>query len=80
MQTEYCMNFLALIFEGRYEFVFLYDHSSGHTKKRGGGLDVTEINKDWGGGEMRTTLIKDKSYLGPYHDLENPCMVKVGEE
>ena len=60
--------FLAVIFEGRYELLFLYNHSRSHTKKRGGGLDVTEINKDGGGGVMRMALIKDKSYLGPYHD------------
>ena len=60
----YC---LEITLEGNYDFVFLYDHSSGRTKKRGGELDVTDINKDWGGGVIRTTLIKDKSYLVPYH-------------
>ena len=80
VQTEYVMDFLAVIFEGRYGFVFLSDHSSGHTKKRGGGLDVTEMNKDWGGGIIGPTRVKDKIYLGLYHDPENPHMVKVREE
>ena len=50
MQTEYCMDCLAVIVEVRYDFVYLYDYSSSHTKKIGGGLNVTEMNNDWGGG------------------------------
>ena len=74
------MDFFAVIFEGRYEFVFIYGNSSGNTNKRGVGLDVTEMNMDWGGGVMINMIIKDKIYLSPCHDLENPRMVKVGEE
>ena len=43
-------------------------------------MNVTYMNKDWGGGVMRTTLIKNKRYLVPYHDPENPRMAKVREE
>ena len=74
------MDCLVVIFEVRYEFLFLYDHIIGHTKNIEGGLDVTEMNIYWGGGVMRTTLIKDKIYLGQYHDPENPSMFKVGEK
>ena len=38
------------------------------------------MNKDQGGGVIRTTLFIDKSYLVPYHDQENPRTVKVREE
>ena len=38
------------------------------------------MNKDQGGGVIRTTLFTDKSYLVPYHDQENPRTVKVREE
>ena len=62
------MDCLAVIVEVRYDFVYLYDYSSIHTKKIGGGLNVTEMNNDWGGGVMRTMLVKYKIYLGPYHD------------
>ena len=65
------MNCLEVVFEGRYDFVLFYDHSSGNTKKRRGGLDVTDTNNNWGEGVMITALIEDKSYIGPYHDLKN---------
>jgi len=36
LQTKYCIDCLNVIFESRYDFVFLFDHSSGHAKKRAG--------------------------------------------
>ena len=70
----------SCFFPEKYDYVFLYDHSSGHTKKRVGGLNVVNMNKGYGGEKMRSTLIKQsEGYLGPYHDAANPRMVKVGQ-
>jgi len=61
-------------------YVFLYDHSSGHAKKHVGGLNVVNMNKGYGGENMRSTLNEQsEGYLGPYHDAANPRMVKVGQ-
>jgi len=66
-----------------HEYVFLFDHSSGHAKKRANGLDVKNMNVDWGGSagmDMRTTNIEERDgYIGPYHEENNPWMVKVGQ-
>jgi hypothetical protein len=52
-----------------YQFVFLFDHSSGHAKQRPDGLNATKMNKSFGGKAplMRTTLIeREAGFLGPY--------------
>ena len=33
-QTEDCIDCLKVIYEDNFDFVFLFDHSSGHAKKR----------------------------------------------
>jgi hypothetical protein len=49
-------------------------------KKRVGGLDVGAMNKGFGGEHLRGTLIEKKEgYLGPYHSLNNSCMIQVGQ-
>ena len=80
VQTEDYMDCLTVIFEGRHDFLFLYYHSRGHTKKIGGGLYVTDMNKNWGVDVMIKTLVKYKKYLGPYHEPYNPGILKVREE
>ena len=80
VQTEDCIDCLRVLFPEKYDYVFLYDHSSGHAKKRVGGLNVVNMNKGYGGENMRSTLIEQsEGYLGPYHDAANPRMVKVGQ-
>ena len=80
VQTEDCIDCLHVLFPEKYDYVFLYDHSSGHAKKRVGGLNVVNMNKGYGGENMRSTLIEQsEGYLGPYHDAANPRMVKVDQ-
>jgi hypothetical protein len=81
LQTEDCIDCLNVIFESRYDFAFLFDHSSGHAKKRTGGLSVTSMTKGFGGEMLRNTQIKQHDgYLGLYHNANNPKMVQVGDE
>ncbi len=50
-------------------FVFLFDHSSGHTKQRPDGLNASKMNKLFGGKYpvMHPTVIERESgFLGPY--------------
>ena len=44
-----------------FEFVFLFDQSSGHTKKRNDGLVASRLNVSYGGGSptMHDTVVED---------------------
>ena len=75
LQLEDCIDCLKSVYGDTYDVVFLFDHSSGHAKKRADGLDASRMNKGFGGQLQRRTLIKDDSYLGPY---THPQMVRVG--
>ena len=81
LQVEDCIDCLRVLFADQYDYTFLFDHSSGHAKKRVGGLSVSAMNKGFGGEKLRRTLIEKKEgYLGPFHCVTNPNMVQVGEE
>jgi hypothetical protein len=44
------------------------------------GLDVGAMNKGFGGERLTGTLIEKKEgYLGPYHSINNSCMIQVGQ-
>jgi hypothetical protein len=81
LQTEYCIDCLTTILGNQYEYVFLFDHSSGHAKKRVGGLNVTLMTTGFDGELLRNTKIdRCGGYLGLFHDVNNPKMVQVGDE
>ncbi len=81
LQTKDCIDCLREILDKQCEFVFLYDHSSGHARKRVGGLDAKNMNKGFGGEILRNSTIEEKdSYLVPFHNPSNPRMVLIGHE
>ena len=56
------------------------DHSSGHAKRRNNGLNGEKNNVKQGGVLQHHTLIKTKDdYFGPFYNLNNRHMVKVGQ-
>ena len=59
-QLEDVCDCLSVIFSS-FEFVFLFDQSSGHTKKRNDGLVASRLNVSYEGGSpsMHDTNIKD---------------------
>jgi hypothetical protein len=81
MQTEDCIDWLKILYP-QFDYIFLFDHSSGHAKKCADGLNMTLMNRGYGGeNDMRSTTIeKAEGYLGLYHDKNNPRMVQVGQE
>ena len=81
VQTEDCIDCLEILYP-QFDYIFLFDHSSGHAKKRADGLNVTSMNKGYGGeNNMRSTIIEQvEGYLGPCHDINNPLMAQVGQE
>ena len=58
LQVEDCIDCLRILFTNQYDFAFLFDHSSGHAKKRVGGLSVSAMNKGFGGEKLQSTLIE----------------------
>jgi hypothetical protein len=76
LQLEDCVDCLKTLYPA-IDFIFLFDHSSGHAKKRIGGLDASAMNKGFGGAQpsMReTTMEAEDGYLGPF-----PRVVNVGD-
>ena len=49
LQTEDCVDCLRVLFGYKYDYVFLFDSSSGHCRARDGGLNAKDLNKSWGG-------------------------------
>ena len=81
LQTEDCIDCVQAILKSQYDYVFLFDHSSGHAKKQAGGLSVTLMTKGFGGEMLCNTKIElHNGYPGPYHNTTNPKMVQVGNE
>jgi hypothetical protein len=62
-----------------FDFVFLFDHSSGHSKKRHRGLNAANMNSGFGGGHQpfmrQSNIIQIDGCLG----LFDPALA-VGDE
>jgi hypothetical protein len=57
------------------DFIFLFDHSSGHAKQRPDGLNHFRMNRSYGGKatHMQTTLIEqEEGYLGSFPRILEP--------
>ena len=72
IQFEGVCDLLFLIFGDAYEYVFYFDHSSGHDQLTPDELNVSQMNKYFGGtqSKMRVTVIIDETYLGLYGHSE----------
>ena len=79
LQFEDVVDVLTCIHGNKYEYIFYFDHSSGHDRNRPDGLNENEMNKYYGGKQpkMRKTEIKNNSYLGNY---DHPEKLKVGQK
>ena len=53
LQLEDCIDVLQAIHGELYEYVFLFDHSCGHDRKRADGLDARLIRKNFSGKQPR---------------------------
>ena len=76
LQLEDVVDCLHVLYGDRFEFIFFFDHSSGHDRLRPDGLNSNGLNKYYGGGQqkMRKSNIKDKTYLGPF-----PSQLSIGD-
>ena len=78
IQFEDVVDVLRALHGQTYEYIFYFYHSSGHDKTRPKGLNVSTMNKGYGGGqnEMRSSTIIDNAYLGEFNHEEK---LKVGD-
>ena len=67
IQLKDCVDCLKVLYPD-YDFLFLFDHSQGHSKKRVGALQASRVNLKFGGGQplMRDTEITE-GCLGPFN-------------
>ena len=59
-QLKDCVDCLKVLFNDQYQFLFLFNHSCGHGKKRQDGLNIENMLKSYGGKQpaMRQMAIK----------------------
>ena len=78
LQFEDVIDVLTCLYGNQYQYVFYFDHSSGHDCSRPDGLNSNEMNKLFGGkqSKMRKSKIGNDSYLG---NFDHPDKLKVGK-
>jgi len=59
LQLENFVDILQHIFP-QYDYMFLFDHSSGHDKKREDGLNVIKMTKSFGGTQRKNARHRKK--------------------
>ena len=82
LQLEDVIDCVKVTLGTTYDYVFLFDSSSGHAKKRIDGLDVKAMNVKWHSKASGTRTVKieeAEGYLGPHFGANDPSMVNVGE-
>jgi hypothetical protein len=65
LQLEDCIDVVQALYP-MYDFVFMFDHSCGHDRKRPDGLGANDLNKGFGGAKpkMRDTKIVEPEQIG----------------
>jgi hypothetical protein len=78
LQLEDCADVLKALYPS-YDYLFLFDHSSGHDKQRPDGLCAARMTKGFGRAQpkMRPSIILSADYLGRY---DHPWILSVGQD
>ncbi len=76
-QLDDCVDVLKVLHGDRYDFMFLFDHSCGHDKKRSDGLIVENMKKYYG---EKQPIMQDSTIKSTYGYLGNfPSTLKEGD-
>ncbi|KAI2511392.1 hypothetical protein MHU86_3003 [Fragilaria crotonensis] len=68
LQFEDVVDCLMVLYP-EFKFIFLFDHSQGHARKRNGALNAFHMSKNYGGAQMvmrDSTILKEDGFLGPH--------------
>ena len=78
IQLEDCLDILKVINGDTYDYVFYFDHSTGHDRMRPDGLNASNMNKGYGGSQasLHDSMIESEEYLGKY---EVEGKLKIGD-
>jgi hypothetical protein len=70
LQFEDCVYVVKVLYP-EYDYMFLFDHSCGHDRKRPDGLCVNSMRKGFGGKQtdMRDSKMESEEYLGQFGGL-----------
>ena len=77
LQFEDCVDCLVLVLYPEFDFIFLFDHSQGHARKREGALNAMHMSRSFGGAQLTmrdTVIMSDNGFLGKH----SPCL-QVGD-
>jgi hypothetical protein len=76
LQFEDVVDCLRVLYPN-FDFVFMFDHSQGHARKREQALSAQQMSKSYGGAQPRmrdTTILAEEGFLGPHLP-----MLRVGD-
>ena len=68
LQFEDVVDCLMILYP-EFEFIFLFDHSQGHARKRNGALNTFHMSKYYRGAQLvmrDSTILKEDGFLGPH--------------
>jgi hypothetical protein len=68
LQFEDVVDCLQVLYP-TFDFVFMFDHSQGHARKREHALSAHQMSKSYGGAQARmrdTTILAEEGFLGPH--------------
>ena len=71
VQFEDVVDCLQVLYP-EFEFVFLFDHSQGHARKRNGALTALNMSRGYGGAQAKmrdTVILQEEGYLGPHSPI-----------
>lgn len=78
IQLEDCVDVVRALYGDDFEYVFLFDHSCGHDKKRTDGLDAGKMNVSFGGAQPR--MRPSDMTAGCLGAFEHPNKLRVGDK
>ena len=80
-QCEDCIDVLSVVFETQFDFCILLDHSQGHDRKKGDGLNADIMTKNFSGSHyrMHNTDPLDPENIGPYKYPQGLPQLKQGD-
>ena len=78
LQLEDCIDCLKVLYP-QFDFLFLFDHSCRYNRQKEDGLNVENMNKEFGGAQQKlcnSTIQEQQGYLGLHSPILKPSDVQ----